>query len=150
VKSIQPSICQRWRGAVVAGLVLVGAAQQAAGQTLILSDSFSGTDGATINGRTPDGVNLPGQTFVSASYVTYVGAAQSITTSDGAPGPAATTGFNGSITYNLSSNGGYTKPTQLTLSLDIEANTSVDAAPASLRGVGLGFYSAPPCQRRRD
>ena len=113
-------------------------------QTLIITDTFSGTNGATLNGRTPDGTNLPGRTFSSASYLSGLGADQTIDTSAGSSAPSALAGFNGSVTYNLSSNGGYTKPALLTLSLDLQINTSENSpTPASLRGVGLGFYSAP-------
>lgn len=128
------------RYGLIAGLAVVVVAR---GQTTIISDTFSGTGGATLNGRTPDGVNLPGRTFSSASYLSGLGADQTIDSGAGSPAPSALTGFNGSVTYNLASNGGYVKPSLLTLSLDLQINTALDSLPDSLRGVGLGFYSAP-------
>lgn len=127
----------------LAALGLLIFAGEVQGQMTIISDSFSGTNGATMNGRTPDGFNLPGGTYASASYLSGLGADQTIITGVGSPGPAALAGFNGSVIYNLASNGAYTKPSLLTLSIDLQINTTQDDLPNSLRGVGLGFYSAP-------
>ena len=120
-------------------LLLFASAVTTEAQTVIISDGFSGTNGASLNGRTPDGVNLPGRSYTVASYLDYVGAQPGIYTGGGSPLPSATTGFNAVVFYDLSSNGGYTKPSLLTLSIDIQINTA--ANNVTPRGVGLGFYS---------
>jgi hypothetical protein len=120
----------------------LSAGRPAAAQ-VIVSDSFTGTNGSSLNGRTPDGANLPGRTFVSP--VNPTGARPSIDTSTGNPAASALTGFNEPTYMDISGTGGYAKPTRLTLSVDLQMNTIQGGGPA-VRGIGLGFFSPAPVQ----
>lgn len=110
----------------------------------IISDSFTGTDGSTLNGRTPDGADLPGRTYSAASENSSGSFAQPvIDTGSGNPSPSARTGFNGATFIDISSTGSYTKPSLLTLGLDLQMNTIANDGGA-VRGIGLGFFSPTP------
>ena len=128
-----------------AGLLLCGATASLNAQTII-SDGFGGpndTNGATLNGRTPDTTDLPGGTYTTSTQNS--GPYQQPTISTAAGGSSANTGFNGSDSISVASTGTFTKPTMLTLSASIEINNLQDDGSAMLaRGIGLGFFTAPP------
>jgi len=107
--------------------------------TAIVSDAFSGSNNAAINGRFPDGINLTGRAYVSDGI-----GQMSLDATLGNLKPAVNTGQNGTMYIDISSNPGksYTKSSLLTLTADIELlNTSNDAVEP--RGIGLGFFSGP-------
>jgi hypothetical protein len=102
----------------------------------IISDSFS--TGTSILGRTPD-VDLPGSTYVNHSSPNSIS------------GGAALVGNNGEWDISLTSNGGYIKPTDFTVSAVLNLNgqtghsgssdiTSVGAQGIP-GGIVLGFVS---------
>ena len=122
--------------------VLLLSAPSVLGQA-ILSDYFSGSNLASISGRTPDGADLPGSTW-TATNLNGVGAGY-ISTGTGNSAPSVFGGQNADFTINISSSGGYTKPAALTLSLDVKLNTIYDDYAANhvpVRGIGLGFFSS--------
>ncbi len=106
--------------------------------TVIFSDGFSGTAGASLNGRTPDGANLPNQSWLTTGITGTV-----IDTTGGLPAPSARGGYNGVALWDISTPAGvYSKPADLTLSLDLQMNSvSGDINDSYARGLGLGFFS---------
>lgn len=102
----------------------------------IITDAFTGTNGSTLNLRTPVGADLP-----SATYTVSGSGDITINSSAGAPAPAAQMGFNNLANISIASAGSYTKPSFLTISADIQMNLVVDLGGFA-RGVGLGFFSA--------
>ena len=106
------------------------------GQVIVL-DHFTGANGTSINGRTPDTTNLPGRTFTTFGIFGEM----LIDTGTGTPTPAIVTTPNSRMYIDISSNGGYVKPSLLTISADIQVGTADDSFP---RGVGLGFFSSAP------
>ena len=138
--------------ALTAGLLLCGAASSLRAQTII-SDGFSGTNGATLNGRTPDTTDLPGTTYTTSSQNTGPYQQPSISTAatNATGGTSADSGFNGSASLSIASTGTFTKPTTLTLSASIEINNIQDDNSAALaRGIGLGFFTAVPANNSAD
>ena len=111
----------------------------------VVSDSFSGTNGATLIGRTPDGVNLPGRTFSVAGSNGSFGEQPVIDTSAGNAAPSAHTGWNHTIFIDISSTGSYSKRTRLTMSMSLQMHSvSNDADASNVRGIGLGFFFPAP------
>jgi hypothetical protein len=111
-----------------------------ANATTIISDAFSGINGAAIDGRTPDGTDLPGGT----EYVTTAGNGVPIPvilTGSGNPAPTASTGFHSSASISIASTGTYVKPIQFVISADLCVNTITGSGTSEGRGVALGFYS---------
>lgn len=105
-------------------------------QSVIISDGFSGMNGAALDGRMPDTVDLPGTSYSTASNNTGVGAQPTIDTTAGNPAPSANTGFNASTFIDISSTGSYSKPTELTLSISLQLNTIQDDNTAGdVRGI---------------
>ena len=130
---------KRKRTVVLMGLAALGAAAIGWGAparaTLIVADGFSGTNGASISGRTPDTADLPGGTYVSSGG--------SISTTTGNPEPAFVSSSNGSGVISITSANSYTEPTSFTISADIEINDlTKESSGAYYRGVGLGFWTA--------
>ena len=106
--------------------------------TIIVSDSFTGTNGSSLGGRTPDGTHLNGQTWSTAGFNDTT-----INSAAGNPAPSAVGGFNGVVRMDISTpTAGYIKPSDFSLSLDLQM-MSVSGGSAFARGLGLGFYSAP-------
>lgn len=99
----------------------------------IISDAFTGANGASVPGRTPDTTNLPG--------ATYYGDIQTSTIDNTAGNPAnsANTGFNSRTMISIGSAGSYVKPSVLTISADLQMNGLTDGG-GFIRGLGLGFY----------
>jgi hypothetical protein len=110
---------------------------------LIISDAFSGTNGAALAGRTPDAADLPARTYATASVSTVIGVQPRIDTGAGNPANSADTGFNAATFIDISSAGGYTKPSQLSLSMSLQMNT-IGNDGSAVRGIGLGFFSPAP------
>ena len=121
-------------------------------QTTIISDGFStntdgssATAGSTLDGRNPDTVNLTGNTYLATTQNPGGQYAQPVLT--GSPSFVAGTGFNGTDSISIASNGAFAKPTSLTLSLDLQINTLQDDGgtnATSARGISLGFFNAAP------
>jgi hypothetical protein len=109
----------------------------ASAETVIVSDSFTGINEASLSGRTPDGVDLFGRTWTTAGF-----SGTAINTAAGNPAPSAVGGFNGVVRMDVGSTGGYIKPSDFTLSLDLQM-VSISGGTSFARGLGLGFYSAP-------
>ncbi|MEI7822878.1 MAG: PEP-CTERM sorting domain-containing protein [Verrucomicrobiota bacterium] len=115
----------------------------------IISDDFNGANGAALAGRTPDLVNLPGTSY------SVEGTTPTLNTSGIGNIPlgiglqsVASTSHNSASWLSIGSNGGYVKPSILTLSATIDTNsmdghTLPDAFNAT-RGVGLGFFNSAP------
>ena len=103
--------------------------------TLIIADGFSGTNGASLTGRTPDTADLPGGTYTSTGG--------SISTATGNPAPAFVSSSNGNGVISITSANSYIEPTSFTISADIEINDlTKESSGAYYRGVGLGFWTA--------
>jgi len=121
----------------LAGAVaLIACAPVVRAQSVIISDGFSGMNGAALDGRMPDTVDLPGTSYSTASNNTGVGAQPTIDTTAGNPAPSANTGFNASTFIDISSTGSYSKPTELTLSISLQLNTIQDDNTAGdVRGI---------------
>ncbi len=108
-----------------------------AATTIIVSDSFTGTNGSSLAGRTPDGAHLNGQTWSTAGFNDTV-----INSAAGNPAPSAQGGFNGVVRMDISTpTAGYIKPSDFTLSLDLQMMSVVGGPSIYARGLGLGFYS---------
>src|SRR5438105_5655774 len=84
---------------------LSGLYNSSASAQAIVSDSFSGTNGASLNGRRPDGNDLPGRTFSTAAFDNAFGAQPVIDTGSGNPSASASTGFNAATFIDISSAG---------------------------------------------
>ena len=128
---------------------LAGASLQA--ETLI-DDTFSGTNGSTIDGRTPDTTDVPqvnweyiGWSFVQGGF--NGGNANAVDTSTGNPSPSmGLSGYQGDA-LDIGSNSHYTKPNSLAISGDIEVSggesgTTDGGNPPNALGVGIGYFSA--------
>jgi len=110
-------------------------------ETVIIQEDFTNSIGGAINipGLAPDVTNLPGGTWTEGAgwnwggpqklgYGTYLNACDM--------------GENGEVLgISLASNGSYTKPTQFSISADVEIHGSKTDA---MGGVALGFYSVIP------
>ncbi|MEJ0001218.1 MAG: hypothetical protein WDO13_19915 [Verrucomicrobiota bacterium] len=108
---------------------------------VIVNDSFGGAGGAYLNGRTPDGKNLPGQTWISNTQNSPQSAL--LDAAAGNPAPSVNTTYNAFAAISLASNEAarYAKPTLLTISADLQLNT-IEGGDHPFRGVALGFFSA--------
>ncbi|MGC9260659.1 MAG: hypothetical protein ACP5I8_11380 [Phycisphaerae bacterium] len=123
------------------GLVAYGTAGRAS--TVIVSDGFSGTNGANINGRTPDGADLPGSAWTVAQNASAY--PMTIDTSVGNPAPSANTNFNDAAGISIASANGYIEPAVLTISADLNMGTITGGGLSyNVYGVGLGFWNALP------
>ena len=108
----------------------------------IISDDFNGANGAALAGRTPDLVNLPGTSYSvegTTPTLNTIGIGN-IPLGIGLQSVASTS-HNSASWLSIGSNGGYVKPSILTLSATIDTNsidghTLPDAFNAT-RGVGL-------------
>ena len=110
---------------VSVGLVCWAASAQAA---VIVSDDFTG-DGS-MSGRTPDGTNLPGNNW--ATNASYWG----VPSTSG--GEIANTDLGSVSQIDISSVGGYTKPTTLTVSTTMRTESNLR------HGVGAMFSYLDP------
>ncbi|MBT7297858.1 MAG: hypothetical protein HN849_00005, partial [Victivallales bacterium] len=109
---------------------------------VIVQDGFSGTfagGNGAMAGRTPDTVNLPGNTYTEQQNAN-VKAKMELDTTNGSPGNSLKTGFNNSAHLQYSNSGN--PPVPITLSMDVQINTIADDTAA--RGIGLGFWSPLP------
>jgi hypothetical protein len=103
----------------------------------IVSDAFTGTNGLALAGRAPDTANLPGGTYVSNNY--FGQAAPAIDTAGGNPLPSASSSANNMTLLTINSAGGYTKPTMMRISADLQMG------PTNPVGfVELGFSAVNP------
>ena len=123
------------------GIVAYGGVSHAS--TIIVSDGFSGVNGANINGRAPDGVNLPGSNWaVAQNAAAYP---MTIDTSVGNPAPSANTNFNDAAGISIASANSYTEPSVLTISGDLNMGNIVGGGLSyNVYGVGLGFWNTLP------
>ena len=130
--------------AVVMSVVVLGvfAVPSPADAGIIVQDGFSGTfaggNGAIV-GRTPDTVNLAGNTYTEQQNANAA-ARMELDTATGNPLNSLKTGFNNSAHIQYSNSGVPT--TQITLTIDTQINTLAD--DGSPRGVGLGFWNPLP------
>lgn len=134
-----------WAGVLTSAGVLFGMAATAGATILpnpIIADRFSGTNQATLNGRTPDAATVNGNTF-TATIQAAAFYLPRVDTSVGNAAPSADMDFNGAAFINVASGGSYVKPSLLTVSVDAQLNTLAQNAGEFGRGVGVGFYSAP-------
>lgn len=118
-------------GAAAVGAFLVAGPARAA----IVQDAFGGTNGAAINGRTPDGANTPGGTYASALQNGQQ--APIIDTAAGNPLPAARLSASDSTFITL---GAAARP-QLFISADLQVG-GVLGTGLNQRGLFLGFNTA--------
>ena len=105
--------------------------------TPIIQDSFAGPNGASVAGRVPSPVDLPGGTYSawgSSGGNTLTG------------GNQVQIGPDRGAAVSISSNGAYTKPNALSISALLELSTTTRNAGdnSPYRGVGLGFYPSVP------
>jgi len=110
---------------VAVGMVCWAGAAQAG---TIVSDDFTGN--GSMNGRTPDGTNLPGNNW--ATNASYWG----VPSTSG--GEIANTDLNSVSQIDISSAGGYTKPTTLTVSTTVRTESNLR------HGVGAMFSYLDP------
>lgn len=125
------------RNVCVAGLVGIFAAANAASASaaavIIYQDSFTGTNGSAIANRSPDVVNLTGNTWqLQGNPSNWPGNAiqnnrASLNTDIGSSISTQTTGS-------------YTKPTIFNISVTFNQN-NLTADSLNQRAIGLGFYS---------
>ncbi len=115
-----------------------------ASANVIISDAFTGSNNADIDGRTPDTTNLPGGTWSKQPFNSSGTFNATVQTDDGDPAPRgqfnAAGNSNGSIAIPITSSGAYTKPTEMTLSADLAMDDS------AVTRLALGFYSELPAQ----
>lgn len=107
----------------------------------ILFDEFNGLGCGAVEGRTPDTSNLPGGTWSDDIWFGYL-PEPSDNNSNGNPVPDMISGGSCHAWVPISSFGGYTRPTVLTISADIELGTI--SAGDVVRGIMLGFCSGTP------
>src|SRR4051794_15397932 len=136
---------QSWAGVITSAGALLAMSVAAGASILpnpIIADRFSGTNQATLNGRTPDAATVNGNTYTATiqSNGFYL---PRLETAVGNAAPSADMDFNGAAFINVGSGGTYVKPSLLTVSVDAQLNTLAQNAGEFGRGVGLGFYSAP-------
>ncbi|WP_052702972.1 Ig-like domain-containing protein [Paenibacillus beijingensis] len=112
--------------------------------TVVISDTFSGTNGSTINGRVPDTANLPGSEWSVLNFAANGSFSGTIKGDAGNPAPEArlVAGGNakGAIAIPIASSSAYEKPTKIRIEADLSF------AVKATQHVGLGFYSALPQQ----
>ena len=117
----------------------------ASASTVIVSDGFSGTSGATVNGRTPDGVDLPGSTWQVGQQNAGGTSPMAIDTSVGNPAPSVSTNYNDAAGISIASANGYTEPSELTISADLTIGTIHGGGLSyNTYGEGLGFWGTVP------
>ena len=132
-------------GTVIACLSAVAYVGVASASTVIVSDGFSGTNGASVNGRTPDGVDLPGSTWQVGQQNAGGTSPMTIDTSIGNPAPSVSTNFNDAAGISIASANGYTEPSELTISADLNIGTIHGGGLSyNTYGEGLGFWSTVP------
>lgn len=121
------------------GLFVTGSTANAAIiiKDTIVSDAFTGTNGLPLAGRAPDTVNLPGGTYVSNNY--FGQAAPAIDTASGIPLPSASSSANNETLLTINSAGGYTKPTLMRISGDLQFGPTNPVA-----FLDLGFSAVNP------
>jgi len=114
-------------------LLLACGSAQAVPLYTIVSDTFNTGSGSVI-GRTPDAVNLPGDTYASSDNP--FGAPPNVTvgTGTGGTGGAVMT-VNSAGLVSIQSAGSYVKPAQFMISGDVK----VGNIAGNNLGVGLGF-----------
>jgi hypothetical protein len=117
----------------------------ASASTIIVSDGFSGTNGATVNERTPDGVDLPGSTWQVGQQNAGGTSPMAIDTSVGNPSPSVSTNYNDAAGISIASANGYTEPSELTISADLNIGTIQGGGLSyNTYGEGLGFWGTVP------
>ncbi|MGC8540538.1 MAG: hypothetical protein ACP5QA_07895 [Phycisphaerae bacterium] len=125
------------------GIAAYGSVSHAS--TMLVSDGFSGVNGSLINGRTPDGANLPGSTWQVEQQNATGTSPMTIDTSTGNPAPSANTNFNDAAGISIASANGYIEPAVLTISADLNMGTITGGGLSyNVYGVGLGFWNALP------
>jgi len=109
----------------VLGWALAGIPVQAG---LVVSEGFGGSDGTGLDGRTPDGFNLPGRTWQrnggASGRSDIQGATMNVRCMDG-------------LAYPIASSGTYIKSPVMTLQVDLRVGT------LNRMGVGVGFTASP-------
>ncbi len=129
---------------VVASLSIAPFCSVAGANNIIVSDGFSGANGASVNGRTPDGFDLPGTTWASQSQggTAYP---MAIASSTGNPAPSVNTNFNDAAGISIASANSYTEPSVLTISGDLNMGNIVGGGLSyNVYGMGLGFWNTLP------
>jgi len=129
---------KRWVSSLVMALCLVYSIvgfNSTGHSQILVQDAFNGTDGDTINGRTPDTINTLGVTWTGTTQ-----AASDTTSIPSIQAAAASTKFDGSAYFSTS--GISSTANLINLSADIELN-NLAGNPFDGTGVGLGFWSSP-------
>jgi hypothetical protein len=119
----------------------------------ILSDTFTNSggpygttaysNGAAINGQSPDSLDLSGGKYTYFSTVSTYGGGV-ISTAVGNAGSSVEVGPQSALALPLNgSGGGYTEPTVLKLSADIEVYT-LAGSDKNIRGIALGLSATAP------
>ncbi|MGC8559746.1 MAG: PEP-CTERM sorting domain-containing protein [Phycisphaerae bacterium] len=117
----------------------------ASASNVIVSDGFSGTNGATVNGRTPDGVDLPGSSWQVGQQNAGGTSPMTIDTTVGNPSPSVSTNYNDAAGISIASANGYTEPSVLTISADLNIGTIQGGGLSdNTYGLGLGFWGTVP------
>ena len=105
--------------------------------TTIIQDTFSGPNGNSLIGQTPDTANLPGGAW-------QAGAPNNISSAVyNSPNQLAFASTNGAVEIPTSS-AGYTPPATLTISAGLAVNDISANADSFGRGMGLGFFATIP------
>lgn len=101
---------------------------------VIIEDTFTTSGPVVLNGRTPP-VSLSGNKWQAVWLESSNSNSQPYLHTDG----SLRTRFNGAGFIDISSNGSYTKPSELTISADLTVS-SLSGGPTD--GIGLGFFSS--------
>jgi hypothetical protein len=128
-------------------LIVLGsvAAFEQASAAVVVSDGFSGlpqVDGGNIDGRTPDGANLPGGSW-RASWTFDSSFRFVLNTATGNPASSARGGAASYAMIPIATAGPYTKPTALSISADFLMNTIGDNGGVQLDRMGMFLGFAP-------
>lgn len=122
---------------IIVTLALLGSwAAVSARAELIIGDSFDTSHTGTIDGRTPDLADLPGGTWTVSTNYFYTNYG-SVDNALWVWRPGDNTG--GAATISLASSGAYVKPTQLSVSADL----NFYGVAGGTGGLILGFYASP-------
>lgn len=103
----------------------------------IVWDDFSGTNGASLSGRTPDSFNMPGGTWTT---YTRDGTFHLDTGGGSLDPPSVATTSNAAAYIPIASTVSYTKFRNLIISAAIQVG-GITAGAGGVRGVGLGYFA---------
>ena len=136
-----------WNMLAAVGVIalLLSPAVHASTVTLV-QDTFNSPDGSPMAGRTPDTVDAPGSTWVLGNGINTIS------------GNAEVVGNDGAAAVSIASAGLYTKPTNFTISAQLNVQNMTPGAGDQgsvggvifARGITLGFFDPTGVQTLTD